>query len=216
MSSAAAEPSPGGAQQAALVLAALPLLTRRMPWTVLIDGRSGTGKSELAGALVPLASARTGLPVQLLRLDEVYPGWLGLRAAAEALERMLLRPRRQGRPGRARGWDWELGRAAAWRRLDPRLPLVVEGCGALSGGSRRLADAAVWLEAPARLRRERALRRDGAAYEPYWELWAAQEDAFIAAHAPRRLADVVLDTAGPSPRLRMLHARAFGSSTAGE
>ncbi|MEO8095730.1 MAG: hypothetical protein ABI632_12485, partial [Pseudolysinimonas sp.] len=39
---------------------------------VLIDGRSGAGKTTLARELAPLVGA------QLVSLDDVYPGWDGL------------------------------------------------------------------------------------------------------------------------------------------
>ena len=40
---------------------------------LLIDGRSGSGKTELARAVV------AGVPeAQLVRLDDLYPGWGGL------------------------------------------------------------------------------------------------------------------------------------------
>jgi hypothetical protein len=48
-------------------------------------------------------------------------------------------------------------------------------------------------------RKRRALARDGEAYAPYWDRWAAQEAAFIAREHPQALADRVVRTAGPRP-----------------
>jgi uridine kinase len=52
----------------------------RRPALVLVDGPSGSGKSTLADALVRDGDPAALLPpgAQLLRLDDVYPGWDGL------------------------------------------------------------------------------------------------------------------------------------------
>jgi cytidylate kinase len=52
----------------------------------------------------------------------------------------------------------------------------------------------VWLEAPATVRKERALARDGDTYAPHWDRWAAQEDAVYAGR-PCESAHLVLRTA---------------------
>ncbi len=51
----------------------------------------------------------------------------------------------------------------------------------------------VWLEAAAAVREKRALERDGAVFAPYWERWAAQEDAMLARERTPERADVVID-----------------------
>lgn len=149
---------------------------------VLIDGRSGSGKSELARALV---DAWPG--AQLVRLDDIYPGWSGLEAGSRHVVEHLL----AAEPGWRR-WDWTRGVAAEWHPLDPHRPIVVEGCGALSRASRSRADWAVWVEYPEAARRARALERDGETYAPWWEHWAAQEQGFIARERPQQLADVMI------------------------
>ncbi|MFD1722729.1 hypothetical protein [Amnibacterium endophyticum] len=172
---------------AAAVRAVVALGAARADWTVLVDGRSGAGKSTLAHALVD----RTG--AALVRLDDCYPGWDGLLAGAEAVTSDLLVPRRTGRPGGWRRWDWAAGEPAERHVVPPSGGLVVEGSGLLSRRSAPLADLALWLELDAGERRRRALARDGAAYEPHWDRWAAQEAERIAAERPRRLADLVVD-----------------------
>lgn len=151
---------------------------------VLIDGGSGSGKSTLATALV---AAWPG-DVSLVRLDDVYPGWEGLAAASEHVRQHTL----GGDHPRWRRWDWQANRPGEWHAVDPRLPLIVEGCGSLSRANRALATLGVWLELDERERRRRALARDGDAYAPYWDIWARQERRFAAAEHPRDLADVVL------------------------
>lgn len=150
---------------------------------VLVDGRSGTGKTTLGDALAVRLDAR------VVHLDDVYPGWDGLRAASDAVVSDVL-----GTPSGYRRWDWERSEPTAWVSIEPDAPLVVEGCGALSRASAPLATLRVWLEADDEVRRDRAIGRDGEVFAREWERWAAQERAFIAAEAPAELADVVLRT----------------------
>ncbi|OIH96944.1 hypothetical protein BIU97_12755 [Curtobacterium sp. MCBA15_009] len=150
---------------------------------VLVDGRSGTGKTTLGNALAGWLGA------EVVHLDDVYPGWDGLRAAADAVVRDVL-----GGPSGYRRWDWEAGGPAGWISIQPGVPIVVEGCGALSRGSAPLASLRVWLEADDTVRRERAIGRDGEVFAREWERWAAQERAFIDAEQPAVLADVVVRT----------------------
>lgn len=150
---------------------------------VLVDGRSGTGKTTLGNAVAQRLGAR------IVHLDDVYPGWDGLRAAAEAVVTDVL-----GAPSGYRRWDWATSCPADWVPLDPDAPIVVEGCGALSRASAPLASLRVWLEAEDDVRWQRAVGRDGEVFAREWDRWAAQEDAFIAAERPVDLADVVLRT----------------------
>jgi hypothetical protein len=143
---------------------------------LLIDGRSGSGKSELATALSDLA--------QVVRLDDAYPGWDGL-SAGSALVPSIIRDRRYRR------WDWAAAEYVEWRELAPG-SLIIEGCGALSRTNRLLADYGLWVEHPTADRKRRALVREPE-FAPHWLGWAAQEDAFIAAEQPRERADAVVD-----------------------
>ena len=171
------------------VIAAVQAVGARNP-VVLIDGRSGAGKSTLARQLI--SAWPLGGPVQLLALDTIYPGWDGLDEGRErALEQVLL-PHAEGRTGRWQRYDWERGEYAETHAVDPALALIVEGAGLLTLGTARTADVRVWLESPEPSRRTRALARDGERYRPYWERWAAQEDAHVAAHAPARCADIAI------------------------
>jgi hypothetical protein len=148
---------------------------------VLLDGGSGAGKTSLGTRLAPALGA------QLVSLDDIYPGWDGLDAGSAAVVRDVLRSTEPG----WRRWDWTAGRAGEWHPIDPALPLVVEGCGALSRAARERATFGVWVELDAAERKRRALDRDGDRYAPYWERWARQEAAFWAREHPWELADVV-------------------------
>ncbi len=150
----------------------------------LIDGRSGSGKSMVARELFA-----SWPEAQLVRLDDVYPGWAGLESASrQVAERMLA----ASAPAWQR-WDWVLGLPAEWIPLDPTRPLIVEGVGALSRENRRLASYGIWIELDAETRKRRALERDGEQYKSHWDDWAAQEERFIAREQPQTLADLVID-----------------------
>ena len=154
---------------------------------VLIDGGAGAGKSTLARQLGEHWPEPRG--VQVVSLDELYPGWGGLATASLAVPDLI----------RGTGfttWDWRRNAPGRNRELDPSVALIVEGCGALTPASRALAGLAVWIELDAAARRDRALARDGAAFAAHWEEWAAQEAAHWRADRPWELADLIL---GPPP-----------------
>lgn len=158
---------------------------------VLIDGRSGAGKTSLARALVarwPLAGR-----VQLVALDSLYPGWDGLARGVEAARDQVLRPHARGLIGVWQRWDWEAGVHAEAHAVDPSLPLIVEGSGLLTRETSRLGDVRVWLESPSASRKRRALDRDGDTFRPHWDGWSRQEDAHIDRDAPRDLATLVAE-----------------------
>lgn len=158
------------------------------PPIVLIDGRSGAGKSTLATAV------RLHTPsANIIRLDDIYPGWHGLEAAREHLSRHVLQPLAQGRPARWQRWNWQTDVAAEWTTVDATAPLIVEGVGALSAASRACAQLGVWVELAAKTRKERALSRDGDTFAPHWDQWALHEDDFIAREHPRDHADMIVD-----------------------
>jgi len=148
---------------------------------VLIDGGSGSGKTTLA----PLLAERLG--AQLVHLDDFYPGWDGLEAGSRHVHDYVLAPE-----PRWQRWDWTTDRPAEWHDLDPAHPLVVEGSGSLSRANRALATFGIWVELDAATRKHRALARDGDAYAPHWDRWAAQEAVFAAREHPRELADHVV------------------------
>ncbi|MDP9793970.1 uridine kinase [Catenuloplanes nepalensis] len=157
---------------------------------VAVEGRSGAGKTGLAGALAD------ALHAPLVRMDDLYPGWDGLRGGVEALHDWILAPLAAGHPIRRRSWDWAADAYRDWEPLTVGTDLVVEGVGC---GARALApyrSGLIWIDAPDDVRRRRALERDGEAYAPHWERWARQEDTFYAANRVRANADLIIDNSG--------------------
>lgn len=164
------------------ILAAIPRGVPRP--VVLIDGGAGSGKTTLAAAL---AQAWPG-PLQVVGMDDFYPGWGGLVDASRAVAEQVLRPSGPG----YRRWDWGRSEPAEWVPIDPSLPLVVEGCGALTPRSRALADLGVWCELDDAERHSRAIARDGELFAAHWEEWEAQESEHWRRHRPWELADLVV------------------------
>lgn len=154
---------------------------------VLLDGGSGAGKTTLARRMVDELTSLLGL-TQLVSLDDAYPGWYGLARASDWVWQTILRPEEPGH----HTWDWQAGQPSGWRSIDPDLPIIVEGCGALSRRSAPLASTRLWYELDAATRRTRALARDGDGYAPWWQTWADQEADHWARNRPRALADLIV------------------------
>ncbi|WP_052436620.1 hypothetical protein [Georgenia sp. SUBG003] len=137
--------------------------------------------------------------VVVLALESAYRGWHGLAVGLGAVVSGVLEPLSRGVPGSVRTYDWNRG--ALGERLtvpapgDP-MPVVVlvEGCGAGSAVCAPFVDVLVWLDAPADVRRERALARDNGSWAHLWDDWAAQERALLDARDARAAADLVLRT----------------------
>jgi para-aminobenzoate synthetase len=158
------------------------------PVIIAIDGRSGAGKTTLAIELA--ARLREHHKVALFHLEDIYPGWNGLAAGIERYVSTVLEPLRRGQPAEWVSWDWNRHYDGATRTTLPAEIVLVEGVGAAAAAARPFLHAAVWAESPEQDRRRRALERDGASYEPYWDQWAAQEQEWLAADDVPANADV--------------------------
>lgn len=191
-----------GGVSAGPVVDDLVALVRRRPAVgatrlVTLDGRSGAGKTRLAGRL---ARALGRAPV--VHLDFFYPGWDGLAAGVELAVGWVARPLTAGRPARWQRYDWKAGGFAEWRET-PWAPVVVlEGCGTGSAALRPYASTAVWVDTPTNLRDDRLRARiDWPGYAPHRARWKAQEEALFAVEQPWMHADAIIDN-GPSPNCR--------------
>lgn len=161
---------------------------------VCVDGRAGSGKTTL-GRAVRDAAANLG-STALVHLDDLLDGWRDLPQVAGTLERDVLAPLREGRPGRYRRYDWHLARFAEEVAVDPVDLLVVEGVGSGSSTYSSSVTTLVWVEAPADLRLARGIARDGEALRPEWVRWMADEDALFARERPWDRADFLVDGTG--------------------
>lgn len=161
------------------------------PVLIAVDGFSGAGKTSLAVELA--AALRAHHRVSLFHLEDIYPGWDGLADGIAYYREHVAAPLADGQRAVWQAWDWKTGRYGGTRGTEPAEIILLEGVGASSAGVGHLLDAAVWVQAPAELRREQALKRDGDTYAPHWERWAAQERTWAAADPAAARADITVD-----------------------
>ena len=174
------------------VRAVLTLLDERPPTLgpgrlLCVDGPAGSGKTTLAAAVAERVPGS-----RVVHLDDLFEGWSGLPTVDAQLEG-LLRPLTEGRTGTYRRWDWPGDRWAETVTVAPAPLLVLEGVGSGAGRFAELHTVLAWVEAPHALRLRRGLDRDGDAFAPHWERWAAAEADLFARERTRERADLVVD-----------------------
>jgi uridine kinase len=162
-----------------------------------VDGPAGSGKSTLARAVAGAfddrqRAARREGTATVLHMDDLFEGWSGL-ATVDAQLDSVLRPLAAGRAGHYRRYDW-LEDSWAETVLVPPCPLlVVEGVGSGAARFDHLRSLLVWIEAPHDERLRRGVERDGEAFAPHWEQWAADEEELFARERTRERADLHVD-----------------------
>ncbi len=166
---------------------------------VAIDGRAASGKTTLAKLVSEAYFASNRSILRIVHMDDLYPGWEGLRAGSTYLYSEILLPLESGKPANWQIWNWETGGRGnpsepgnGWRQFTPGVPLVVEGCGSISRLTRDLIDLGIWLEAPLETRKSRWTDREGALTAEYWGVWQSQEDEFYQVEQSASLADTIL------------------------
>ena len=162
------------------------------PYIIAVDGRSGSGKTQLADML-NFSFTAEHFAVRVLHLDSIYPGWDGLAEGTKTW-RKISRNLRNGKPANYREWDWLADAPGTENTINPAHETVIicEGVGAIAG----TCNVRIVVRAPDELRYRRAINRDGDMYRPHWERWAAQEEALLAAYsATYTQADLIYRTA---------------------
>lgn len=179
---------------------------------ILIDGRTGSGKTTFAAALQNRLFQKGESAPRVIHMDDLYEGWYGLQTGVDYLIRHVLNPlgRREGASWQE--YDWyavdpeapiqpdgkpQVGaRTGAWREFRGGTPLIIEGVGALSRIASEHADITIWLEAEQGLRLERlATREDAANGDTSWfAMWTTQEADFYAREKSAEIAQVVITT----------------------
>ena len=167
---------------------------------VLIDGRSGAGKTHFARKLADTLWRELEQAPRIVHMDDLYPGWDGLREGSLYLLRNIIQPISRGETANWQHWNWARGvrgktadATNGWREFSGGTPLIVEGCGSLSRETAKLAELSLWIHADSNSRRQRWISRDGDRFGEHWHRWAAQEDDFYEAERSERLAQYWFD-----------------------
>lgn len=184
---------------------------RGNPLFVGLDGRSGTGKSTAAAALV----RRLGSVATVIDGDDFYAGgsaatWDGRTTAQKVAQvidwhrqRVVLQDLHERGAAVWHPFDWE---SPDWDSdqsplsIEPihavATPVVVlEGAYSCRPELHDLLDLRVLLEVSSDIRRRRLLEREGEEYRTDWESrWSAAEDHYFGTVMPAHRFDLVVDT----------------------
>jgi hypothetical protein len=154
---------------------------------VAVDGYGGAGKSTFAARLAAALGGAAVVYTDDFATGEPDVEWW------PRLEREVIVPLSAGEPARYRRWDWQAKRLAEWHTVEAMPAVVIEG---VSSARRAAADrltCAIWIDAPAELRLQRGLERDGRDARPSWDAWMAEEDAHFAEDGTRARCELVID-----------------------
>jgi hypothetical protein len=172
------------------------LLPTGGPALVLVDGRSGSGKSTFAERLVRL------LDGALVHSDDI--AWhLDPIDWADVLVDGVITPWRRGEAVSFRPPGWLAQGRRGTVEIPPRRVLVVEGVGAGRAGLAACAELVVWVQSDRDEARRRGLARDvelgrsPEEAEAFWDEWMRAEEPFLAADRPWSRASVVVNGTPP-------------------
>jgi uridine kinase len=183
---------------------------RKLTLLVGVDGRAGSGKSTLTGAL---AGVDPGITV--VEVDDFYrpvaersqqqgtagPDEVGADIDWRRLRNQVLLPLQRNRGGWYQRYDWEADRLAEWHDVPCGGIVIVEGVYACMKQLAFAYDFRIWVEAPRERRMARGQERDrDNGNWPLWEsVWMPAEDAYVAAQDPAASADLLVDGSGDVP-----------------
>lgn len=185
-----ASPTDAAEHTLQLALARPPRLGRTR--VVCVDGPAGSGKTTFADALVAAARERA-MTTALVPMDDLYAGWGGLHDAGRRVHDQVVAPLAVGIPAGYERYDWHQQRFTDHIPVPATDLLVIEGVGSGDPSYAERVSVLVWVWAPTELRLERWLGRDGAAAEPYWRRWMADEDRLHDKDCTAQRADLVVD-----------------------
>ncbi|MFC6239619.1 uridine kinase family protein [Longivirga aurantiaca] len=162
------------------------------PVLVAVDGRSGSGKSTIAGRIAALVPGSVVVHTDDVAWEESFFDWDALMAAH------VLAPAREGAAVTYRPPAWDrLGRSGAIEVPAGSTLVLVEGVGAGRASLADHYDATVWVLSDEDERRRRGVERDvvlGRTPDEaadFWDRWQSEEYPFLADDRPWERATVV-------------------------
>jgi len=125
-------------------------------------------------------------------MDDLFPGWQGLRAGVAKVADTVVGPLGRGETGGYRRYDWVADAEAEWVEVRAVDLLVLEGCGSGSATYASSVTSLVWVEVPAPVRLARGIARDGEDLRHRWLVWMADEEVLFTDERTRERADLVV------------------------
>jgi len=166
---------------------------------ISVDGPAGSGKSTLAGRFAARAEARE-LHTLIIHMDDLYDGWDGAVRGFGLLRDHVLKRLADGREGRYRRYDWNVGAYAELHVVPVTLDLlIVEGVTSADRDADPWQSLRVWIETSNEVRLDRGIARDGEALRDRWLDWMRWERDHFAAEHTRARANVVVDGSPSAP-----------------
>lgn len=180
------------------------LIERDRPGSILValDGRSAAGKSTLAAVVAPLVGA------VVIDGDDFYTGgtaetWDAMSAGEKAnhcidwrRQRPVLEKLAKGETAHWHPYDWEAddgSLAQAPIICEPAPVIILDGAYSARPELADLFDLRVLLDAPAGLRRERLIEREGEGYRDEWNArWDEAEQWYFGKVMPPESFDLVI------------------------
>jgi ABC-type dipeptide/oligopeptide/nickel transport system ATPase component len=159
-----------------------------------IDGPSGSGKSTLGKRLARLSGA------PLIQIDD-FVSWPDFAGWWPRFDDQVLAPLINGDAAHYQVRDWdndEFGTSLnGWKTAEWASVVIVEGVTCTRWESATRLAYAIWVEAPAELRLQRGIERDGETHRHLWLRWMREEQAFFDNDRTRSRADLrVLGVSG--------------------
>ncbi|MFI5936926.1 uridine kinase [Actinoplanes sp. NPDC051494] len=170
---------------------------------VAVDGPSGAGKSWFARRLARAAD------VPVVHTDDLLDGWDDQFTFWSRLEEQVLAPLRHGRRATYQRYLWHRGAFGGVPvTVEPAAAVLIEGVTSARRLIRPELSFSIFVDAPAELRWQRVLTRDGGqddggqddggqdvAFRRYLERWHAAEQEHFAAEATAAHVDLLVDGA---------------------
>lgn len=166
---------------------------------VAVDGRGGSGKTELAHRLAGLLGGA------VVHSDDVA-WWHSRFGWDDVMIEHVLEPVRAGRPVRFRPPGWEPRGRTGWIEVPAGVrPVFIEGVGVSRRSLFPLVDTAIWVQSDHETARIRGLARDArerpgddaGALARNWDEWEEEEIPFLAADRPWERAHVIVGSTLP-------------------